>query len=287
MEMEPQIMLSNKTIGFIGAGNMAETLMGGLIGSDRSQPDHLICSDVRTARLDELSDRYGVQTTMDNKAVIDAADIVIYAVKPQIIGSVLKETVDSLTPSKLIISIAAGVPLAAIEKVLCKELRLIRAMPNVCVAVEAGATAITASAGIKSEDVEMARMVFQSVGRCIVLKEDHLLDAVTGLSGSGPAYIFLILDALADAGVKMGLFREDARELAAQTVLGAAKMLLDTGLNPGQLKDMVTSPGGTTIAGLHALEQGGLRATLINAVETATLRSEALGDAMIKKINEK
>jgi pyrroline-5-carboxylate reductase len=287
MEMEPQIMLSNKTIGFIGAGNMAETLMGGLIGSNRSQPDHLICSDVRTARLDELSHRYGVQTTKDNKAVIDASDIVIYAVKPQIMGSVLKETVDSLDPSKLIISIAAGVPLAAIEKVLRKELRLIRAMPNVCVAVEAGATAITASAGVKPEDVEMARMVFQSVGRCIVLKEDHLLDAVTGLSGSGPAYIFLILDALSDAGVKMGLFREDARELAAQTVLGAAKMLLETGLNPGQLKDMVTSPGGTTIAGLHALEQGGLRATLINAVEAATLRSEALGDIMIKKIDGK
>jgi len=278
-------MLSNKTIGFIGAGNMAETLMGGLIGSDRSQPDHLICSDVRTARLDELSDRYDVQTTKDNKAVIDASDIVIYAVKPQIIGSVLKETADSLDLSKLILSIAAGVPLAAIEKVLRKELRLIRAMPNVCVAVEAGATAITASAGAKPEDVEMARMVFQSVGRCIVLKEDHLLDAVTGLSGSGPAYVFLILDALADAGVKMGLFREDARELAAQTVLGAAKMLLETGLNPGQLKDMVTSPGGTTIAGLHALEKGALRATLINAVEAATLRSEALGDIMIKKIS--
>jgi pyrroline-5-carboxylate reductase len=285
MEVELQIMLSNKTIGFIGAGNMAETLMGGLIGSDRSQPDHLICSDVRTARLDELADRYGVRTTKDNKAVIDAADIVIFAVKPQIIGSVLKETADSLDPSKLIISIAAGVPLAAIEKALRKELRLIRAMPNVCVAVEAGATAITASAGVKSEDVEMARMVFQSVGRCIVLKEDHLMDAVTGLSGSGPAYIFLILDALSDAGVKMGLFREDARELAAQTVLGAAKMLLETGLNPGQLKDMVTSPGGTTIAGLHALEQGGLRATLIDAVEAATLRSEALGDIMIKKID--
>ena len=280
-------MLSNKTIGFIGAGNMAETMMGGLIGSDRSRPDHLICSDVRTARLDELSDRYGVQTTMDNKAVIDASDIVIFAVKPQIIGSVLKETADSLDLSKLIISIAAGVPLAALEKVLRKELRLIRAMPNVCVAVEAGATAITASAGVKPEDVEMARTVFQSVGRCIVLKEDHLLDAVTGLSGSGPAYIFLILDALSDAGVKMGLFREDARELAAQTVLGAAKMLLDTGLNPGQLKDMVTSPGGTTIAGLHALEKGALRATLINAVEAATLRSEAPGEIMIKKIDGK
>lgn len=280
-------MLSNKTIGFIGAGNMAETLMGGLIGSDQSQPDHLICSDIRTPRLDELSDRYGVQTTRDNKAVISASDIVIYAVKPQMIGEVLKETADSLDLSKLIISIAAGVPLAAIEKTIGKKLRLIRAMPNVCVAVREGATAITAGASTESDDVDMARIVFHSVGRCIFLKDDHLLDAVTGLSGSGPAYIFVILDALADAGVKMGLSREDARELAAQTVLGAAKMLLDTNLNPGQLKDMVTSPAGTTIAGLHALEKGGLRATLINAVEAATLRSEELGDIMIKKINGK
>jgi pyrroline-5-carboxylate reductase len=277
-------MLNNKTIGFIGAGNMAETLISGLIGSKQSRPDHLICSDIRESRLKEVADRYGIQTTTDNKAVIKTSDIAIYAVKPQIMGEVLKETADSLDLSKLIISIAAGVPMAAIEKVLRKELRLIRAMPNVCVAVKEGATAIVTGPHATSEDVDTARLVFQAVGRCIFLKDDHLLDAVTGLSGSGPAYVFLILDALADAGVKMGLSREDARELASQTVLGAAKMMLDTNLNPGQLKDMVTSPGGTTIAGLHALEKGGLRAALISAVEVATLRSKELGDIMTNKI---
>jgi pyrroline-5-carboxylate reductase len=280
-------MLSTKTIGLIGAGNMAETLISGLIASKLSHPDRLACSDIRKSRLDELAERYGVQATTDNKSVIKGADIIIFAVKPQIIGEVLKETADSLDLSKLIISIAAGVPMAAIEKVLGKGLRLIRAMPNVCVAAREGATAIIASADARSEDVDLARSVFQSVGRCIIVKDDRAMDAVTGLSGSGPAYIFMILDALADAGVKMGLTRKDASVLAAQTTLGAAKMLLETGLNPGQLKDMVTSPGGTTIAGLHALEKGSLRATLINGVEAATLRSKELGDIMTRQISGK
>ncbi len=280
-------MLSTKTIGLIGAGNMAETLISGLITSKLSHPDRLACSDIRKSRLDELAERYGVKTTTDNKSVIKGADIIIFAVKPQIIGEVLKETADSLDLSKLVISIAAGVPMTAIEKMLGKGLRLIRAMPNVCVAARQGATAIIASAHARTEDVDLAKRVFQSVGRCIIVKDDHAMDAVTGLSGSGPAYIFMILDALADAGVKMGLSRQDASELAAQTTLGAAKMLLETGLNPGQLKDMVTSPGGTTIAGLHALEKGSLRATLINGVEAATLRSKELGDIMTRQISGK
>jgi pyrroline-5-carboxylate reductase len=280
-------MLSNKTIGFIGAGNMAETLLGGLISSKQSKPDHIICSDIRQSRLVELAKQYGIQTTTDNKAVVKASEIIIYSVKPQIIAEVFKETADILDLSKLIISIAAGVPMAAIESLLKKDLRFIRSMPNVCVAVKEGATAIAAGAHAKAEDIDMAMAIFNSVGRCIFLKENHLLDAVTGLSGSGPAYIFMILDALADAGVKMGLSREDARELSSQTVLGAAKMLLETNIHPGQLKDMVTSPGGTAIAGLHTLEKGGIRATLINGVEAATLRSKELGDIMFEKINGK
>ncbi len=278
-------MLSNKTIGFIGAGNMAETLINGLISSNQSSPDHLICSDIRSSRLNELADQYGIQTNTDNTALIKASDIIIFAVKPQNMGDVLKETAVSLDLSKLIISVAAGVPIAAMTKVFQKELRLVRAMPNVCVAVKEGATAIATGDHTRPEDVDMASAVFQSIGRCIVLNGDHLLDAVTGLSGSGPAYIFMILDALADAGVKMGLSREDAQLLASQTVLGSAKMLLETGLTPGQLKDKVTSPGGTTIAGLHALEKGRLRATLISGVEAATLRSKELGDMMVDQID--
>ena len=280
-------MLNNKTIGFIGAGNMAETLLSGLISSNQSKPENITCSDVRPKRLAELAEKYGVRTTNENKAVIQASEIIIYAVKPQIMAEVFKETADILDLSKLIISIAAGVPLAAIEALVRKDLRLIRAMPNVCVAVKEGATAIAAGTHAQAQDIEMAMAIFNSVGRCIFLKENHLLDAVTGLSGSGPAYIFMIVDALADAGVKMGLSRLDARELASQTVLGAAKMLLETNLHPGQLKDMVTSPGGTAIAGLHTLEKGGLRTTLINGVEAATLRSRELGEMMIDKFNGK
>jgi pyrroline-5-carboxylate reductase len=280
-------MLNDKTIGFIGAGNMAETLASGLIGSSRSKPDKIICSDVRLKHLDQLKERYGIRITSDNKVVIQSSDIIIYAVKPQIMAEVIKETADVLDMSKLIISIAAGVPLAAIESLINKDLRLIRAMPNLCVAVKEGATAIAAGSHAKPEDIDQAMAIFNSVGRCVFLKENYLLDAVTGLSGSGPAYIFMIVDALADAGVKMGLSRSEARELSSQTVLGAAKMLLETNLHPAELKDMVTSPGGTAIAGLHTLEKGGLRTTLINAVEAATLRSKELGEMMIQKFNSK
>ncbi len=278
-------MLNNKTIGFIGAGNMGEALTSGLLSTQQSQPDHITCSDVRTERLQELKERFGIQTTTDNNALIQKSDIIVYAVKPQIMAEVIKETSDSLDMSKVIISIAAGVPLAAIESLIKKDLRLIRAMPNVCVAVGEGATAIAAGAHCKPQDIDMAMAIFNAVGRCFFLKENYLMDAITGLSGSGPAYIFMIVDALADAGVKMGLSRQEAQALASQTVLGAAKMLLETKIHPGQLKDMVTSPGGTAIAGLHTLEKGGLRTTLINGVEAATLRSQELGDMMIKHFN--
>ena len=278
-------MLKNKNIGFIGAGNMAETLLSGLIGSNQSEPGNIICSDVRQERLGQLEERYGIRTSTKNKEVIQSSEIIIYAVKPQTMADVLKETAGALDITKLVISIAAGVPLAAIESVIRNDVRLIRAMPNLCVAVGEGATAVSAGAHSMQEDIDMALAIFGSVGRCVFLKEDYLLDAVTGLSGSGPGYIFVIADALADAGVKMGLARPEARELACQTLLGAAKMLLETNLHPGELRDMVTSPGGTTIYGLHALEQNGLRAALIEAVEAATVRSRELGKMMIRKFN--
>jgi pyrroline-5-carboxylate reductase len=280
-------MLSNKTIGFVGAGNMAETLLSGLISTNLSKPSNIICSDVRKDRLEELKETYGINITTDNSEAIRSSQIVIYAIKPQIMAEVIKETAPVLDASKLIISIAAGVPMAAIESLIHKDLRLIRAMPNLCVAVQEGATAIAAGAHAKKEDIDQAMAIFSSVGRCVFLKENNLMDAVTGLSGSGPAYIFMIVDALADAGVKMGLSRQEARILSSQTVMGAAKMLLETKIHPGELKDMVTSPGGTAIAGLHTLEKGGLRTTLINAVEAATKRSQELGDMMIEKFNGK
>lgn len=278
-------MLNDKKIGLIGSGNMGQALISGLIVSGSTIAENIICSDVKEDKLEAMRETYGVHTTKSNQEVVVASEIIIYAVKPQIMASVLRETADSLDMSKLVISIAAGVPMEAIESCLNKDLRLIRVMPNVAASVKEGAAAIAAGAHAREEDIELAMSIFNSVGRSVFLKENDLMDAVTGLSGSGPAYIFLIVDAMADAGVKVGLARQDALLLSIQTVLGAAKMLLETKAHPGQLKDMVTSPGGTAIAGLHTLEKGGLRTTLINAVEAATMRSKELGDIMIKNFS--
>jgi pyrroline-5-carboxylate reductase len=278
-------MLKNKIIAIIGTGNMGDALVSGLIGSGSSKPKNIICSDVRKDKLDQIKSRYKVRTTTSNLKAVSEADIVIYAVKPQLMAAVLNETGNKLDMSKLVISIAAGVPLAAMESCIEKDMRLIRVMPNIAAAVKEAATAIAAGAHATKEDVELAMQIFNSIGKCIFLKENYLMDAITGLSGSGPAYIFLIVDALADAGVKMGLSRQDSLFLAAQTILGSAKLLIETQEHPGQLKDKVTSPGGTAIAGLATLEGGGLRTTLINAVEAATKRSKELGDLMTKNFN--
>jgi len=273
-------MLHGKHIGFIGAGSMGEALIKGLLRSKLSTPDQLFCSDAREERRAELQSTYAIRTVADNIDLVRQCDVIIYAVKPQNMGTVIKETAAALDDSKVIISIAAGVPLKAIAALAGQPLRLVRAMPNVCVSVEAGATAVAPGEHAQKGDLELAQAIFNSVGRCIIVQAEHLLDAVTGLSGSGPAYVFVILDALADAGVKVGLARNEALLLAAQTLMGAAKLHLDTEMHPGQLRDLVTSPGGTTIAGLHALERGGVRASLMDAVETAALRAKELGEAV-------
>ena len=275
-------MLNNKKIAILGSGNMGEGLISGLIVSESSKPKNIICTDIREEKLDEIRRDYGVRTTTDNLKAVAESDVIVYAVKPQIIAAVLKETAEKLDMSKLVISIAAGVPLAAIESCLDKDLRLIRVMPNIAASVKEAASAIAAGVHATREDIDLAMAIFNSIGKSIFLKENYLMDAITGLSGSGPAYIFLIVDALADAGVKMGLARQEALFLSTQTVLGAAKLLLETQEHPGQLKDKVTSPGGTAIAGLATLEEGGLRTTLIHAVEAATNRSKELGEVMIK-----
>jgi len=279
-------MLKDKKISVIGTGNMGEALVSGLISSGSTDPENVICTDIRENQLDSVKEKYGVATTVDNLEAVKAAEIIIYAVKPQIIASVLRETASGLDMSKTVISIAAGVPLAAIESCLNKKLRLIRVMPNIAAFVKESATVIAAGKNATKEDVKLAMAIFDSMGKTIFLKENILMDAITGLSGSGPAYIFLIVDALADAGVKVGLSRQDALFLSTQTVLGAAKLLMETKEHPGRLKDMVTSPGGTAIAGIHALEKGGLRTTLINAVEVATQRSKELGEIITKSFSD-
>jgi pyrroline-5-carboxylate reductase len=278
-------MLKDKKISIIGTGNMGEALVSGLVSSEPSMSENIICTDIREDKIELVKEKYGVGITNDNIEAVEASEVIIYAVKPQIIASVLKETAPVLDMSKLIISIAAGVPLAAIESCLKKDLRLIRVMPNIAAFVKESASVLAAGKNASKDDIELSMAIFDSMGKTIFLKENILMDAITGLSGSGPAYIFLIVEALADAGVKVGLSREDALFLSTQTVLGAAKLLMETKEHPGRLKDMVTSPGGTAIAGIHTLEKGGLRTTLINAVEVATERSKELGEIMIKNFS--
>jgi len=272
-------MLRNKQVGFVGAGNMGEALIHGLLHGHLCRPEQILCSDIRPERLKSIREKYEVKGTSHNTEVVKQSDLIILAVKPQIMKNVVEEISKYLNLSKLIISIAAGVPLEAIESCAKKELKLIRVMSNICVSVREGVSAIAGGRHALKEDLMMAKMIFDSVGKSLFI-EEYLLDAVTGLSGSGPAYIFLIIDALADAGVKVGLSRDDALVLASQTLLGSAKMLLETGEHPGKLKDMVTTPGGTAISGLHTLEEGGLRTTLMNTVEVATQKSKALGEMM-------
>jgi len=269
--------VKGKKVGFLGAGNMGEALIRGLLKAGLVPADQVFATDVRLDRLEQIGKLYGIHTLSDNPLLVKRVDVVILAVKPQIIHHVLKEVAPAVTTSgQLFISMAAGVPTAALRAALPKGVRLIRVMPNTPALVLEGVTAVARADGLKKGDLETAEEIFGAVGKVVVLEEE-LLDAVTGLSGSGPAYVALMIEALADGGVRVGLDRITAMTLAAQTVLGSAKLLIETGAHPGQLKDMVTSPGGTAIAGITALEEGGVRRTLINAVERATLRSRELG----------
>jgi len=268
--------IKGKNVGFVGGGNMGEALIKGLLAANLVPAKAIHATDVRLERLKELDRQYGIQVSSDNAELVRHSDIVILAVKPQIMEPILKEIAPAVTRKKLLISIAAGVSTAKIRAALGKDARLIRVMPNTPALVLEGVTAIAKAEGLEPDDLETAGEIFSAVGRVVVLGED-LMDAVTGLSGSGPAYIAVVIESLADGGVRMGLDRITAMTLATQTVLGAAKLLLETGLHPGALKDMVSSPGGTSIAGIAALEEGGIRTTFIKAVERATQRSRELG----------
>jgi pyrroline-5-carboxylate reductase len=237
----------------------------------------MVIADRAAERLQSLQREFGVPAA-DNPQVAAQADIVLLAVKPQVMPEVLAEIQSQINKSRLVISIAAGIPLGLLADML-PNARLMRVMPNTPTLVQAGMAAVAPGPRVDAGDLELTCRLFDAVGRSVVV-EEKLMDAVTGLSGSGPAYVFLFLEALADGGVKMGLPRPTALLLAAQTILGAASLFLETREHPGSLKDMVTSPGGTTIAGLHALEQGGFRGLAMNAVEAATKRSSALAQAL-------
>lgn len=272
-----------KNIAFLGAGNMAGALIKGLLRAGACQPEEVFAVDVREGRLEELEKLHGVRTGRELTEAIAWADVVVLATKPQVFDRLLPTVAAALRRDALVVSVAAGVSIRTIEAHMPEGTRVVRTMPNTPALVDAGATAIALGTHASEEDLRLVKRIFDSVGITVSV-EETLLDAVTGLSGSGPAYVFLVIEALADAGVKVGLHRETAQLLAAQTVLGAAKLLIETGEHPGRLKDMVTSPGGTAIAGLHTLEAGGLRTTLIDAVEAATARSERLGQELHERL---
>ena len=269
-------MLEQVRFAFIGGGNMAEALIKGLLSGLGVTPQKIMATDVVPERRTYMQTTYGITASADNKHAVQESTVVVLAVKPQIMPMILEEIAPVVNSEKLVISIAAGITLQTLQRALGDSRRVVRVMPNTPALVLAGAAGISPGKAATPQDVALVEQIFNAVGRAMVVS-DEMMDVVTGLSGSGPAFIFALIEGLSDGGVLMGLARQTATLLAAQTVLGAAKMVLETGKHPGELKDMVTSPAGTTIAGMHALESGGLRGLMMEAVRRATERSEALG----------
>ncbi|HWN97072.1 MAG TPA: pyrroline-5-carboxylate reductase [Methylomirabilota bacterium] len=271
-------MASTLKIGFLGAGKMASALAKGFVAAKIVAPQQIIASDVMEPARAAFAKDVGGRVADSNVKVLKFANVLILAVKPDQVAGVLAEIKPAFTDKHLLISIAAGVTLTKLENALPMKARVIRVMPNTPALVGAGASAYALGSHASGADGELAQKLLAAVGVAFAVKES-LLDAVTGLSGSGPAYAFQIIEALSDGGVAAGLPRDIATQLAAQTLLGSAKMVLETGIHPGALKDMVTSPGGTTIEGLHEMEKGKVRGALMNAVRAATEKSKKLGQA--------
>jgi len=264
-------------LGIIGCGQMGEALLRGMLEAKLVAPERVLASDPSKERMKMIVQRYGIGVARDNRAVATGGvDILLLAVKPQVVNELFAELRDAVPDRTLVISIITGVRLVRLESELGKRARVVRAVPNTPVLVGSGMTAVAGGTHVSADDLRAAVDLFKAVGTALVV-EERQLNAVTGLSGSGPAYAFVMIEALADGGVKAGLSRDVALQLAARTLLGAAQLLLQTGEHPALLKDRVASPGGTTIAGLRELESGGVRAALINAVEAATRRAAELG----------
>jgi len=270
-------------IAVIGAGNIGGALIGGILKSHLAEPKDVVATDAREERRQELEEQWKIRVlATDNRKAVAGRDIVILAVKPHIVPAVLDELRGALRENQIVITVAAGVPLALYEAVLGNRIPLFRAMPNIPVVVEEGATAVAGNHATTPEQRKVVEKIFGALG-CVVFVEESQLDAVTALSGSGPAYIYMVIEALIDGGKKMGLSQEVATRLTEQTVLGAAKLVRETKLHPAILRDEVVTPGGTTIAAMHELERHGLRAMLISAVETATLRSKEIGAQLLAR----
>lgn len=257
---------------------MAQSLLAGLFRKGLTSLERITVSDPHLPRREDCARLFGVAASADNRWAATGADLLVLCVEPQVLDDVLLELASIVQGETLVISVAAGYPIARIRRHLPSATKVVRAMPNTPSAIGEGVTALSVPASLSPDDLALARTVFESVGQAVVV-EERLLDAVTGLSGSGPAYVFAMIEALADGGVLMGLPRATSQLLAAQTMAGSARMILELAEHPGVLKDRVASPGGTTIAGLRCLEEGRLRATLMATVEAATTRSQELGKA--------
>jgi len=268
-------MLFSRKIAFIGAGNMGEALLSGLLKSNLTNPENIIATDILEDRLAQIAEKWGVSTTSDNAEAVRLADVIVLCVKPQTIKDVLSAIKDTLREEQLIISILAGITTETINKSVGKNNPVIRVMPNIPAIVDEAASGLCLGKYAQDIHKEIAFRIFSAVGEVELVNESQM-DVITGLSGSGPAYIYMIIEALTDGGVMMGLSREIATRLATQTVLGSAKLVRETGIHPAMLKDQVTTPGGTAISAIKELETHGLRPMLIRAVETATKKSSEL-----------
>jgi pyrroline-5-carboxylate reductase len=268
-------MLKDKKLAVLGAGKLGETLIKGLIEAGVTTAADVTVTAAHQQRLDQMRERFAVSTTLSNMEAARGADVLILSVKPQAVPAVLADIREVMRPPQVLISVAASVSAAFIEKHLASQIPVIRAMPNTPCLVDKGMTGIAPGTNASQQDLDLARYIFNAVGRTVVVDEKHM-DAITGLSASGPAFIYIIIESLAEAGVKVGLPRDIATELAAQTVVGAGSMVLETGEHPAKLKDTVTTPAGCTIDGILELEDGGLRVTLIKAVVKATERAKEL-----------
>jgi pyrroline-5-carboxylate reductase len=268
----------DKKIGVIGAGNMGEVLIRGLLDAGTVDPAHLSATEPLAERRAFIAETYGIRVGTCNAELCGECDIVILAVKPQNINKVLLDLYETIDESTLLMSIAAGITTGYIaDHFPDHELRIIRVMPNAPALVQAGAHALCPGLHAGKADVELAKKIFNTTGITVVIDNEELMDVVTGLSGSGPAFVFMMIEALSDAGVKMGLARSVSNLLAAQTVFGAGKMFMVTGRHAGELRDLVATPGGTTFAGLKELERGTFRSTVMDAVEAAAIKSAELG----------
>ncbi len=264
-----------KIIGFIGSGNMGEAMIGGIIKSKLVPSTNIIVSDLNQEKLKAMEQLYNVQTTVDSKEVAQKADIIVLSIKPNIYDIVLKSIKENLSKDKIIVSIAAGKTIESIEAILGSETKIVRTMPNTPALVGEGMTGICSNKNVTDSELNEIKTIFESFGKAEVLPE-YLIDAVIGISGSAPAYVFMFIEAIADAGVLEGMPRDKAYKFAAQAVLGSAKMVLESGKHPGELKDMVCSPGGTTIEAVATLETEGFRGAIIKAVGDCIKKSKEM-----------